>query len=171
VEIQIQKEANRCIICGQAFAHEQKHYSLLKLEGEIFLREDYCEECWPKYTPDNGAGAIYSHWETRYRDPAAVKATPEGQFMPLLKLFYEHAAAGAPGDDAFCYVCALILRRQKVFRFIREEKEQDSNKNQLIFHDKYHDVQVKVPDPQVSEAEFQEVRRKLEEFLTEGKSG
>ena len=131
------------------------------------MREDYCEECWPEFISANDGNEIYSHWQTRYKDPAAAKAVPEGQFMPLLKLFYDHLTGDFPGAAAFCYVCALVLRRQKVFRFVREETEKDSDKMVLVFHDKYHDVQIKVPDPKVTDAEFQEVRQKLEAHLSQ----
>jgi hypothetical protein len=164
VEIQIQKEASKCLSCGQPFTHEQKHFSLLKFQDNVFAREDYCEECWPKLSSD-GTNPIYSTWQTKYRDPAAARETPEGQFMPLLSLFYENLAGGASAE-AVCYVCALVLRRQKVFKFVREEKESTSNRPVLVFHDRHHDVQVKVVDPNVSEAEFREVKRKLEEHLS-----
>lgn len=165
MEIQIQRESSRCMLCQEPFAHEQKHYSLLKLSDAVFSREDYCEECWPKLSPDNGGASIYSHWQTKYRDPAVARATPEVQFLPLLQFFYEQVAEGKSGEG-FSYVCALVLRRQKVFRFIREEKN-DAGKAILVFHDKYHDVQVKVVDATLTEGEFRDVKQKLEEFLSQ----
>jgi len=139
----------------------------LKLSENVFVREDFCEECWPSSLANQAGDAFYSHWETRYRDPAAAKATPETQYMPLLKLFYEAIAGGMPADEPLAYVCALILRRQKVFRFVREEKEGDAKENILVFHDRYHDVQVKVVDPNISEAQFREVKQKLEAHLSQ----
>jgi hypothetical protein len=165
MEIQIQRESSQCMLCQQPFAHEQKHYSLLKLSDNVFSREDYCEECWPKLSSENGDTSIYSYWETKYRDPAVARATPEAEFLPLLQFFYEQVAAGEEGKS-FSYVCALVLRRQKIFRFIREEKD-EAGKAILVFHDKYHDVQVKVADATLTEGKFREVKQKLEEFLSQ----
>ncbi len=166
MEIQIQKGSSRCNLCGQLFVHEQTHYSLLRAGEELFLREDYCEECWPQFLTPEEEKSLFSHWVTKYRDPSAARATPEGQFMPLLKLFYEKVAIATRDAQAFCYVCALILRRQKVFKLVREEKA-DAGKTMLVFHDKYNDVQVKVKDPDLNETEFRQVKQELEGHLSQ----
>lgn len=165
MEIQIQKESQWCLRCKGKFTHDQKHHSLLRIEDNNFLREDYCEKCWPERSVPADGDKVYSHWETKYRDPSVARATPEGQFMPLLKLCYESIAEGGRDAEAVAYVCALVLRRQKVFRFVREEKEQPSGKGFLIFADKYNDTQIRVVDPRLTEMEMQGVRRKLEEHM------
>jgi len=167
MELQIQRGSSRCLACAQPFAHEQKHYSLLKIAGNDISREDYCEECWPKFLADNQNVPLYSHWETRYRDPAAARATPEAQFVPLLRLLYDSLTGGTREHEALCYVCALILRRQKVFRLVREEKDADSGKPVLVFHDRHNDVQLKIGDPNLTESEFQEVKQRLEGHLSQ----
>jgi hypothetical protein len=162
VDIEVQKESSRCNGCGENFVNEQKHYSLLRIEESNFTREDYCEKCWaerPTVTE-----TAYSFWETRYRDPAMAKAMPEEQFMPLLKLCYESIVLGGRDSEAIAYVCALVLRRQKIFRFVREEKD-PSGRGILVFTDKYNDAQIRVVDPQLTEAELRGVRQKLEEHM------
>lgn len=163
MEIEVQKESPHCINCNNAFVNGQKHHSLLRIDGSNFIREDYCEKCWTARLA--AVETAYSHWETKYRDPAASKATPEGQFMPLLKLCYESIAQEGRDFEAIAYVAALVLRRQKVFRFIREEKEASSHRNVLVFADKYNDTQVRVIDPQLTETEMRDVKLKLEEQL------
>ena len=167
MEIEVQKESPHCIGCNEAFVNGQKHHSLLRIDANNFIREDYCEKCWA--TRPDAVETTYSHWETRYRDPAAAKATPEGQFMPLLKLCYESISQEGREFEATAYVSALVLRRQKVFRFIREEKEASSQRNVLIFADKYNDTQIRVIDPQLTETELRGVKQKLEEQLGYGK--
>ncbi len=163
MEIEVQKESPHCICCNDAFVNGQKHHSLLRIDGNSFIREDFCEKCWAG-RPAAAEGA-YSHWETRYRDPASSKATPEGQFMPLLKLCYESIAQEGRNSQATAYVAALVLRRQKVFRFLREEKEASAQRNVLVFADKYNDTQIRVIDPQLTEAELRDVKQRLEEQL------
>ncbi|UCD56026.1 MAG: hypothetical protein JSV16_09240 [Candidatus Hydrogenedentota bacterium] len=163
--MEIQKKSSHCTGCSEAFAHEQKHHSLLRIEGNSFLRDDYCEKCWSGRPGLAGMDEIYSHWETKYQDPTVAKATPKEQFIPLLDLCYESIAQGDSDGEAVAYMCALILRRQKVFKFIREEKEEPTRRSVLVFSDKYNDTRIRIVDPQLTESQLEDVRRKLEEKL------
>jgi hypothetical protein len=165
VEIFIQKESTECMACNVAFAHEQKHYSMLRIDEDAFLREDYCEKCWAEHSNISENDRVYSYWETKYRDPAVEKATPREQFIPLLNLCYESIAQGSADSEAMAYMCALILRRQKVFRFVREEKDDSSKKNMMIFFDKHNDTQMRITDPHLTESQLEDVKHKLEERL------
>lgn len=168
MEISIQKESSSCMGCDTPFVHEQNHLSLLRIEEKNFLREDYCEKCWSERFAQSESNDIYSFWETKYRDPSVEKATPHEQFVPLLNLCYESIAHGEPADEAMAYMCALILRRQKVFRFIREGKDDSSGKDILVFSDKHNGTQINIIDPHLTESQLQEVKHQLEERL--GKS-
>jgi hypothetical protein len=64
------------------------------------------------------------------------------------------------------YMCALILRRQKIFRFVREEKgEPPASRGVLVFHDKHNDTQVRIADPELTDSQLQEVKQRLEEKI------
>jgi hypothetical protein len=165
VEIQIQRQSSKCLGCDKPFSHEQKHFSLLKIESSNFLREDYCETCWLKRSQFPSTGEIYSQWETKYCDPSVAKATPEEQFKPLLDICYESIAQGEPETEAMAYMCSLVLRRQKIFRFIREEKEDSGKRKVLVFTDKYNDTQLRIVDPQLTESQLENTRRALQERL------
>jgi len=165
VEIQIQKESAVCIGCDSAFAHGQKHHSLLRIQEGAFLREDYCDTCWTEKSFSIERDEIYSCWETKYRDPSVEKATPKEQFIPLLNLCYESIAQGGQDAESMAYMCALVLRRQRVFKFIREEKEDSSGKTVLVFSDKHNDTQIRIVDPQLTQSQLEDVRLKLEELV------
>ena len=165
MEISIQKESARCMGCDEPFAHEQKHRSLLRIEESNFLREDYCEKCWAERLALAESDEVYSYWETKYRDPSVAKATPQEQFMPLLNLCYESIAQGGSDAEAMAYMCALIMRRQKVFRFVREERDESSGKTALVFFDKHNDTQIRILDPQLTESQLGDVKLTLEEKL------
>ena len=111
MEINIQKKSSQCLRCSTEFRHDEKHHSLLRIEGNDFLREDYCLACWPERSTKDGEDQLYSCWETRYIDPSVAKATPQEQFLPLLNLCYESIAEGGTDGEAMAYMCALILRR------------------------------------------------------------
>jgi len=166
VDINIQKESSQCLKCNLEFQHDQKHHSLLKIEGKDFLREDYCMDCWAERSNVGDESSIYSSWETKYRDPSIAKATPQEQFMPLLNLCYESIAKGGADGEAMAYMCALILRRQKVFRLVRQDREeQDPHRGVLVFLDKHNDTQIGVVDPELTDSKLQEVKRILEERI------
>ena len=171
MEINIQKESTQCLKCGATFQHEEKHHSLLKIDGKDFLREDYCLACWSERSdqpeePTTGPDGIYSSWETRYHDPSVAKATPQEQFLPMLNLCYESIAGGGPEGESMAYMCALILRRQKIFRFVREEKEEEGERrNVLVFLDKHNDTQMRIVDPQLTDAQLRDVKQRLEEKI------
>ncbi|GAB4333370.1 MAG: hypothetical protein Kow0099_05260 [Candidatus Abyssubacteria bacterium] len=80
----------------------------------------------------------------------------------MLNLCYQSIAQGEDGAP-MAYLCALILRRQKVFKLVREEKE--NGKTVLVFSDKHNDTQIRVTDPALSESQFEDVKRRLEEIL------
>jgi len=166
VEINIQKKSSLCLRCSTEFQHDEKHHSLLRIEGNDFLREDYCLACWPERSIKDGEDQLYSCWETRYIDPSVAKATPQEQFLPLLHLCYESIADGGSDSEAMAYMCALILRQQKVFRFVREEKEEPpASRGILVFHDKHNETQVRIVDPELTDSQLQEVKQRLEERI------
>lgn len=166
MEINIQKESARCLRCDLEFKHDQKHHSLLKIEGKDFLREDYCAGCWSERSGVDDSERVYSYWETKYQDPAVAKATPTEQFLPLLNLCYESIAKGGPEGEAMAYMCALILRRQRVFRFVREEKnDPEPHRSVLVFLDKHNDTQIRIIDPELTDSQLQEVKQALEEKI------
>ncbi len=169
VEILIQKESSECMKCNKAFAHEQRHHSLLKIEGNTFLREDYCEKCWGNRSELMEDTRVYSYWETKYRDPAAEKTIPKEQFIPLLNLCYESIAKDGQEAEAMAYMCALILRRQKIFKFIREDRDNSTGKTMLVFLDKHNDTQIRITDPHLTDSELKDVKQRLEDSLGDGR--
>ncbi len=169
MEINIQRESAQCLKCGASFQHEEKHHSLLKIEDKDFLREDYCLGCWSERSdqPGEGSDGVYSSWETRYHDPSVATATPQEQFLPLLNLCYESIVEGGSNGESMAYMCALILRRQKIFRFVREEKEEEGERRSvLVFLDKHNGTQMRIVDPELTDAQLQEVKQRLEEKIS-----
>jgi hypothetical protein len=166
LEINIQRESAQCLKCGATFQHKEKHHSLLRIENKDFLREDYCLGCWSDDFEKDSDG-VYSSWETRYHDLSVVRATPHEQFMPMLNLCYESIAEGGAEGESMAYMCALILRRQKVFRFVREEKEEEGERRSvLVFLDKHNDTQMRIVDPELTDGQMHEVKQRLEKKIS-----
>ncbi len=133
----------------------------MRFENQILEREDYCKACW---TPERGDGA-FSTWSLTYIDPEIEAQQPEEVFSPLRQLFYDAVESEDRSTLAMAYLAAQLLRRQKVFRLIKETDEADGEINVALFSDRIGEHLIEVKDPHLSGAEMEEGRRQLLEGL------
>ncbi len=127
------------------------------------VRSDYCGVCW---TDDRGKQA-FSVWTTRFIDPKVAEQQPPEVFSPLRRLFYEAVEADDRKEMAKAYLAAQLLRRQKVFRLIKEGEEADGEVRIALFSDRIGERLIEVRDPSLTYAEMEEGRRALLERLRE----
>ena len=163
MEIRIGKCARDCRACDRAFVHEEVFRSLVCLENQALVREDYCGDCW---SPDRATGA-FSVWSARFYDPKVAEQQPPEVFSPLRQAFYESAEAEDQTEVAKAYLAAQMLRRQKVFRFIKESQDPDTEERIALFSDRIGNSLVEVRDPNLSYEELENGRRALLERLQE----
>lgn len=164
MEIKISKSARNCLGCGHEFVHEETVNSAIRIQDLAFVREDFCGACW---TPARAAGA-FSAWSSRYHDPRVAEQQPPEVFSPLRQVFYEAVESGDRQELAKAYLAAQLLRRQKVFRLIKESDAPDEEVVRIIlFADRIGDRLIEVRDPSLSAAEMQVGRRLLLERLSQ----
>ena len=161
MEIKIRKASPHCLACGKRFEHLEKHFSRANAaDDKELVREDYCPQCW-----ESGRAAdvekMYSYWLSKYFDPAAASQPDEEEFSPLRTIFYEAAESEEKVEQAVAYLAAHLLRRQKVFRFVRgfEDSERDGDVN--VFSDRFSGRVAEVVDPGFSVEDLQEARQEL----------
>jgi hypothetical protein len=135
----------------------------VRLGEEGFSREDYCASCW---TEDVMTGA-YSAWSPQFYDPAVAEAEPPEVFSPLRQLFYEAVEGDSRDVLAMAYLAAQLLRRQKVFRLIKENDEAEGTASMLLFADRLGDRLIEVRDPNLTHAELEQGRQMLMQRLAE----
>ena len=166
MEIKISKCAKACSACERDFGHEEEFFSRLDLgeEEEGFLRRDFCEACWRK---DGTAEKAYSVWSPGYYDPNVVNPQEEEVFSPLRQLFYEAVESEDRAECAKAYLAAQLLRRQKVFRLLKESGESDGEIRLLLYTDRIGSRLIEVRDPNFSYAELDAARQHLLERLRE----
>lgn len=163
MEIKIGKSARHCLGCAREFVHEEPLYSLVRIENAELRREDYCAGCWQA---ERAVGA-FSTWNPRFYDPRVAEAEPEETFTPLRRLFYDAVDSADRLELATAFLAAQLLRRQKVFKLIKESDEGDGEVRITLFNDRIGNRLIEVRDPQFAYKELEEARKRLLSRLQE----
>ena len=163
MEIKIGKSARQCHGCQKAFAHEQRLTSVLQRGPEGWLREDYCPDCWNE---ERGAAALCV-WSAQFQDPAVLDQQPAEAFSPLRQAFYEAAERAGREAIALAYLAGQLLRRQKVFRFIKQAVDPETEAAVMLFLDRIGNRMIEVHDPNLTTAELERGRVQLLHRLAE----
>jgi hypothetical protein len=161
MDIKIVKSGKHCHSCEMDFIHDQEIHSVVRILDHQLAREDYCSACWPTVNQE----ALYSLWKTTYYDPSVAEAQPAEHFSPLRQTFYD----AVEGDDriqlAVAYLASQLLRRQKVFRLIKESDGADGEPKVALFSDRLGGRLIEVKDPDLTHAEMEQGRVVLMERL------
>ena len=163
MEIRITKSARACAECERPFEHGEEIFSRIRIEEQSFVREDFDKEHWQ---PDKTGKAIAA-WSTTYIDPKIEAEQPPEVFSPLRQVFYESAEKEERDHIATAYLAAQLLRRQKVFRLIKEFDREDSDVRIALFADRIGNRFIEVSDPSLSYQELENGRQALLERLRE----
>lgn len=163
MDIKIGKSARACCACGRGFEHEESFTSMLRLDDEGLARSDYCNVCWK----DQTTSQAYSIWKGNFFDPDVAEQKSPEFFSPLRQLFYEAVDATERPEVAMAFLAAQLLRRQKVFRLIKETQDPDTEAVVALFTDRIANRLVEVKDPCLAHAELEVGRRLLMDRLGE----
>ncbi len=161
MEIKISKSARQCCVSGKAFSHGEEIISLIRVQQGEFVRQDYLPEAWQS---ELGEGAI-AVWTSRYIDPKHDENHAPEEFSPLRKIFYDAVEQNSRPEMAIAYLAAQLLRRQKVFRLVKEYDQPENNAKALLFIDRLNGRFVEVRDPDLSYAELSAAQKELLEKL------
>lgn len=162
MEIKIGKASHVCSSCEKSFEHEQRLHSLVRIQDQAFVRVDLCLNCWK---PEHAVGA-YSTWSLNFYDPRVAEQEPPEAFSPLRQIFYEAVEEDDRLLTAKAYLAAQLLRRQKVFRLIKETDDPEAETSLILFSDRIGNRLIEVRDPSLSQDELEQARVLLLENLT-----
>jgi len=163
MEIKISKSSKACAASERPFEHDEELVSLVRVVDGDLVREDYARDAWePAY-----AEGAYSVWHTRFYDPQVAEAESPEVFSPLRQLFYEAVESDDRIELAKAYLAGQLLRRQKVFRQIKESDESEGDTRITLFADRIGDRLIEVRDPQFTHQELEEGRKRLLDRLQE----
>ena len=166
MDIKIARTARQCHATGRPFEHLQPIVSLIRYVERDLQREDYAKDDWNPALAD----AAVAVWDATYIDPAVENAEPEESFSPLRRLFYEHAQKSGRESIAVCYLAAQLLRRQKVFRLVKETESLEDGGKVTLFADRVGDRLIEVRDPALTFAELDVGRTLLVACLQEAEA-
>ncbi len=161
MEIKISKCAPSCSACDTAFEHEQKVHSLVVMADDALARKDYCAKCFGDKQPDT----VFCAWNVRYTDPKVLEAERQEAFSPLRRLFYDMATTTERLELAQAYLAAQLLRRQRVFRQIKESEENEGSERVALFLDRAGNRLIEARDLNFTYTELDEARVQLMERL------
>jgi hypothetical protein len=163
MEIKISKSSRKCAACDRDFVHEEPLFSLIRVTDREFVREDFCQDCWNK---ERGEGS-YSFWSLKYYDASVADQQPEEAFSPLRQTFYEAVESAERTELAKAYLAAQMLRRQKVFRLIKESGDAEGELQMMLYVDRIGNRLIEVRDPSLTYAELEDGRKALLKRLIE----
>lgn len=111
IEYQIQPNTRRCVVTGRELQPGEKYYTVLREEGEHWVRQDYSAEGWTG--PPQGA---FGFWTGRV-PPPEPNQRPRFDDDTLLDCFSRLQGESEPRKVAFRYVVGLLLLRRKRLKF------------------------------------------------------
>ena len=163
MEIKISKCAAKCYACENPFEHEEKIHSRVVSQEDSLARQDYCVACFPT----EQEAEVFCAWNVRYSDPKVLEAEQHEAFSPLRRLFYDMAALTERSDLAEAYLAAQLLKRQRVFRQIKESEEKDGAERVTLFLDRVGNRLIETRDLSFTYSELDEARVRLMARLQE----
>lgn len=157
MDIRIGKPGRVCEGSERQFEHGETVVSVMRVENQQLVRHDFAKPAW---VDDRASGAV-AVWETQYRDPSVEEQEPPEKFSPLRKLFYESAESDDRVQIAKAYLAAQLLRRQKVFRLVKESDDTEGDARVALFMDRIGNRLAEARDPNLTYAEMEAARVEL----------
>lgn len=116
----VTRSQRECAATGAPLEEGAEHYSALREEGDLFVREDYALEAWP--TVDKAP--FFSYWRTQVPPPSDGKRKRLAIDVEAFYTFFQQLeGATEPRRRLFRYLVALMLIRKRVLRLERIESE------------------------------------------------
>lgn len=148
-EWKIARRGRACSVCGRAFESEEEHYSGIAEVESRFERRDVCLGCWDR-RPE-----LFSFWKTRMPRLERRRLEDVGAMQEFFKRLLEK-----PSDDParakIAYLTALLLARKRRVRLL------GSRDGRLRLEKSWDGEAVEIPDPPISDAELEDLRRQME---------
>lgn len=163
MEIKISKCAAKCCACESVFDHEEKVHSLVVAGEDSLARQDYCAKCIGEAPREE----VYCAWNVRFCDPKVLEAEQQEALSPLRRLFYDLAVLEQRDSLAQAYLAAQLLKRQKVFRQIKEAEDADGAGKVILFLDRLGNRLIEARDLNFTYTELDDARVQLMARLQE----
>lgn len=155
---EVSKSSLACTACAKSFVEDNEVFSALYDEKPSFVRRDYCPACWPAVSHE----ALFSFWQTRIpRKDAPVRRFVDDEIV--LDFFRKLEGETEPSKVNFRYVLGLLLMRKKTLKFT--EFKRGETGAVLVLHDRTHQCNYEVLDPNLTEEQIQQVTQEVGQIL------
>jgi len=174
--LKIGRPHNTCIACNAEISHAGKHPSVLRRggspagenNGELPLdpdaprREDYCSDCWQKFSESDFMG----FWVTKREPPKQRKIESKKERNAGLVAWFEHLQ-GLPQDEEIrqsLFFLGHLLMKYGVFKWQRTEKDETGIET-IYFRPTGSEEEVSIVATELTDERSVEIKRELDAFL------
>ncbi|HOV32607.1 MAG TPA: hypothetical protein PLX23_04510 [Candidatus Hydrogenedens sp.] len=162
MEIKISRNAIKCFNCEKIFVHEEWIGSQIIDTGKEWQRQDFCMSCWEQEKRQDSL----SQWRHQFIDVKLQKKEQEVIDSPLRILFYEAVEKEYSRIElAIAFLAAQLLKREKVFKKIKEMAISSKDEHIIMYIDRIDDRVIEVRDPNFTLAEMVEAKKNVLERL------
>jgi hypothetical protein len=154
--MEVPKASRNCCVSGRELLSGEIFFSVLIEENDLYTRKDFAVENW-KLPPDK----FIAWWKTTVQNPndKKIKLAPNDVLLDL----FNQINANSEQDDLL-YVLSLLLIRRRLFRYDREELDENGQKKMTVYSIKENnsfEIPVIMPDLQ----RLEEIQNQLAELL------
>lgn len=145
MEWQIEKVSSFCNKCNKEFGSTQKVYCSVRMEGETFIRENFCEACWASPLEN-----VLSFWIVDFTKKPVID-------IDLVEQFFKNMNETV--DPKLRYLAALVLVRKKRLKLL------GSKGSNIVVEKHWDGEKLEIVDPQIRESETESLRLELAKVL------
>ncbi|MDR2642396.1 MAG: hypothetical protein LBC74_06340 [Planctomycetaceae bacterium] len=154
--MEVPKPSRNCFLSGRELLPGETFFSILLEEDEALVRRDFAGENW-KEPPEKFVG----WWKSTVQNinEKKVKLAPNEVLLNLFDKIRTNS-----GQVDLLYVLSLLLIRRRLFRYDREEEDENGQKTMFVYAIKENntfEIPVAMPDLQ----RLEEIQNQLAELL------
>ncbi|MDF2549050.1 MAG: hypothetical protein K0S07_117 [Chlamydiales bacterium] len=130
----------------------------MESEEGVWLRKDFCPDCWQKVKEEDPVWAQLYHWRAKCAKVVA-EFSPENAFdlIDLIKSAQDEGSTYTP-DELF--IIALYLERKKLIAFQRQE-EDNEGKLWLVYEINKSDETFSIPKVTLKSLDMRLIEEKM----------
>ncbi|MDR1290897.1 MAG: hypothetical protein LBK06_06825 [Planctomycetaceae bacterium] len=154
--MEVPKAARNCCLSGRELLSGEIFFSILVEEDDVYVRRDFASENW-QGPPEKFVG----WWKTKVQNINDKKAKLAPNEV-MLNLFEQIRTNSGQAD--LLYVLSLLLIRRRLFKYDREEQDENGQKKIVVYAIKENNsFEIPVAMPDLSRLE--EIQNQLAELL------
>ncbi|MBN2683728.1 MAG: hypothetical protein JXR40_00480 [Pontiellaceae bacterium] len=149
----VRKCSKTCAKCEKEFADKEALFSRLLADGEEYVREDFCRDCWNKKHPG------LSVWKTVFLvpPPPAEEAVKKENAESLLRKLIDQEDEA---DLDAVFILAVMLERKRILVERDVQTAENGTKMRIYEHRKTGESFL-IVDPQLKLDELEEVQERV----------